>query len=1081
MKNLILILLLLITKNSICQIFINEVMALNTSTITDNDGNYSDWVEIYNSGPTQVDLANYYISDLETNLTKFQFTSAANHLIVPANGYLLLWASGNTTSGYNHTNFSLSSTNGEAIYLTAPDGITLVSSLVFPPQRENVSYGSITDGSSTVKFLSPASPSANNNLGNTYEGFLDPPIFSHQGGFFSQNFNLSLSHLDPNVSIIYTTDSSIPDPLNISGSSYTYKNSYPQNPGDAFGPFLTRSFSSSSYSSPILIQDKTYQENQISTISSTFDQTPNYIPNYLLKKGTVIRAIATKTGFLASNVATNTYIYSNNGNNPFNFPVVAVAAQENHLFDYYDGIYTAGVTFDNFRNSNPLVGTDFCTKGNFSLKGSTWERPANFELIETQNSVINQNLSFRIHGSCSTSFPYKSLRLYGVNKFDNNPIFPQSPNLLQDRIILRNSGNDYNQTLFKDVFVQKWMDHLNFSSQKSRQSILFLNGEYWGIHNIRDRIDGYFLNSLYGVDKDNLDLRSISWNGPDEIDEGDEIHYNNMMSFISSNDMSITSNYNTAVEMLDPENLIDYQISEIFIGNIDWPQNNVKLWRTRTSYSPNAPYGMDGRWRWILFDTDRALGELLNFEDEGLNNQINHPDNIIFKKLLENTSFKTQFINRYADLLNSSLKSSYSLPLFNSLKNLYSPEILTHINRWKNLNSISNWETKCQKVSNYIIGRPNSMFNQIINKFNLPGEYNLTLNTPDTTKGYIKVNLLEIKSSTKGLPSNVQTWTGVYFDNIPLKISAIPKPGYAFAYWLYNGIQVLDQTITINQANNVSYTAFFESAILSENPVPEIAANIASCGYKMSNWPASSTLGSSPANSKFVFLNQENPLITADIEGFTSGNFNLTSKTRINGLNENGFSFINTGSGNLGYPDTKLGGFLLAINTQNLDTVKISWTGRTITANPRKYKIRLYFREGDLLPFQNFSPAIEYAGSVTDGDFENFKNIKLPQELMDKPYVQLFWKYYYTGDASSGSRDELGIDDIKIEGVNVYQSQLTQTMVSTNNVNYIYNAGTIENGTVITNNSGNAIFLNPGFEAKNGSVFNAEISTCPNQ
>ncbi|MCP9766887.1 spore coat protein CotH [Lacihabitans sp. LS3-19] len=1078
MKNLMVLLILLLPKLAYNQIYINEVMALNTSTIVDNTGNYNDWIEIYNAGPSDVDLANYFISDLGTNLTKFHLTSVPNQLVVPSQDFLLIWASGNTSSGYNHTDFSLSSTNGEAVYLTMPDGVTLVSSLVFPPQRENVSYGRLTDGANTIKFFYPSSPNNSNNTATSYDGFLSPPSFSRQGGFFSTDFSLTLSHPENDVNIIYTTDGSIPVSTNLSGTSYNYKNSYPENPGDPFGGFLSRSFSSLNYSLPILIQDKTSQSNQISTISSTWHKTPTYIPNYQIKKGTVIRAIASKTGYLPSNVVTNTYIFSSSGTNPFSFPVVSVAVQENHLFEYNQGIYTAGVTFDNYRLANPNVPIDVCSPGNFTNDGSAWERPANVELVENQQNVLNQALSVRIHGSCSPSFPYKSLRLYGANQFDSYPFFPEYPQLFHDRIILRNSGNDYNQTMFKDVFVQAWMKHLNFASQKSRQSIVFLNGEYWGIHNIRERIDNYFLNALYGVDKDNLDMRSVSWTGPDEIEEGDAVHYDIMYSFITGNDMSNFTNYNTVKEMLDPESLIDYEIVEIFIGNIDWPQNNVRLWRTRTSYTPNAPFGKDGRWRWILYDTDRSLGEVVNYQNLDLQNQTNHPDNILFKKLLDNLEFRNLFINRYADLLNSSLKSSYSLPIFNNLKNIYAPEILEHITRWKNLADLNAWEAQCSIVSNYITGRPNEMYSQIKDFFDIDGEYNLTVSTPDTAKGFVKVNMMNIKSSTKGLPENIQSWTGIYFDDIPLEIKAMPKIGYKFAYWIHNGVQNSNETILINTNTDVSYEAFFEPLILSDHPIPEIAAEIANCGYKLYSWSANNLAGSSPSNSKFVYLDQENPTITANIEGFTSGVFNLTSATRINGLEDLGFSFINTGSGNEGYPGSKLGGFLLAINTENLDTVKVSWMGRTITPNPRKYKIRLYFREGDIQAFQEFNPIIEYTGSTFANDSVLFKNILIPSEIMNKPYVQLFWKYYYTGTATSGARDQLAIDNINVQGTKVYSGTINASNTLNITPNYIQNSGKIFSGNQVSNNSKDGIMLNPGFEAKAGSVFKAEIKTC---
>ena len=1061
------------------QLYVNEIMALNTSTIQDNTGQFNDWIEIYNAGTSPVDLSNYYITDLITNPIKFRFTPLAGQVIVPASGHLIIWASGNTNAGLNHINFSLSSTNGEAVYLVAPDGNTIISSLVFPLQRENVSFGRESDGSNTIKYFSPSSPNASNNSVNAYSGFLSPPNFSQSGGFFGSNFDLTISHQESEVSIYYTSDGSIPNISNIGGTSYFYKNSYPKEPGDPFGPLLSRSFITLPYSSPITISDKTNTPNQISQISSTWDLIPNYIPNYNIKKGTVIRAIATKPGYLPSDIATNTYIYSTNGNNSYSLPVVSVTAQEDHLFGYNQGIYTAGATFDNYRIENPTIPSDFCTPGNFTNNGSAWEQPANIELVENQVNVLNQPLRIRIQGSCSASVPYKALRFYGTNKFDEYPFFPYAPKLFHDRIILRNSGNDYSQTMFKDVFVQKWMDHLRFSSQKSRPAIMFLNGEYWGIHTIRERIDNLYLKALYNVDENNLDLRKIIWDGPAELEEGDDVHYNNMFAFISNNDMSVPTNYAQVKEMLEPESFIDYEIAEIFIGNIDWPQNNVRLWRTRTIYTPDAPFGKDGRWRWILFDTDRALGEVVNAANEDLSYQTNKPENLMFKKLLDNPAFRNQFINRYADLLNSSFKTSHSTLIFNNLKNQYAPEITSHIARWKNLTSLEEWNTNCNIINTYLSQRPNEMITQLKSFFSISGQYNLMVATPDTNQGYVIVNTLAIRNNTPGLPINTQSWTGAYFNNIPLNITAHPKTGYRFSYWMYNGSQILDSTLTIITSENHTYTAYFEPTILSGNPIPEIAAELIKCGYAFTNWESNRPAGTSPNNSKFVYLNMEDPTIVAKIEGFTSGLYNYTSRTRINGLDSLGFSFINTSPNiNPGYPNAKLGGFLLAINTSNLDTVKLSWTGRTITANSRKYRIRLYYREGDIQEFKEFSPTIEYEGSTTNGHKQIFSNIILPNEIMNKPYVQLFWKYYFTGALISGSRDQLAIDDIFLKGTNQYSGIISTNIDTSYTPNQIINNGKIQAGKNIQNYASDGITLLPGFKADQGSIFKAEIKTC---
>src|SRR5690606_4772245 len=142
------------------------------------------------------------------------------------------------------------------------------------------------------------------------------------------------------------------------------------------------------------------------------------------------------------------------------------------------------------------------------------------------------------------------------------------------------------------------------------------------------------------------------------------------------------------------------------------------------------------------------------------------------------------------------------------------------------------------------------------------------------------------------------------------------------------------------------------------------------------------------------------PELDAEIDGFTDGDYDHGSKTRINGLGDDGISFINTGSDRPGYPATKLGGAILSVNTSNYDQLTLSFRAGTLVSNSREYNLRLQYRIGDKLPFQDIldenSQPIEYLRSATNGDSKTFQ-LDLPPYLLGKEYIQLFWRYYYTG------------------------------------------------------------------------------------
>lgn len=599
------------------QIVVNEIMASNSTTIKDNTGAYSDWIEIYNVGNTAVDLNNYFLSDNPDKLDKFQLKSSTGSFQIGPKGFLLIWCSGFTSRGENHASFSLSA-ESETIILSNPE-LKIVNQVDFKDQRKDISFGRTIDAGTDLRYFQVASPNKTNKGMPTYLGALSPPIFSQKGGFYNHSINLTISHEDPTVRLIYTEDGSIPDVQNLGGKSYNYKNQYPEFPGQSIGPLLTGNYRSKVFQTSIEVKSKKDIPNKISRISSTWNFSPYYFPNFPIPKATVIRAVATKAGYLNSEIVTETYFLDKNQSKNPEFDVISLNIQEDHLFSFEKGVYTAGKLFEEYRIKNPGSISDYCTPGNFTNEGDLFERPVNFELFRSEKQAINQNISFKIHGACSRSIPYKSLRLYGKNSFENFPFFQDQPDLTQDNFILRNSGDDYKGTLLRDIFVHDLVGHFNFGSQKTQASVVYINGEYWGIQNIRERLDKYYLNKHYGVDLENIDLRKVIWDGPHETEYGDDIHYNQMLNYIINNDLSIHQNYEKAITFLDPESLIDYQIAEIFIGNVDWPQNNVRLWRNRTpNYAPFAPYGLDGRWRFLFYDADKSLGMIVNAKDDAL-------------------------------------------------------------------------------------------------------------------------------------------------------------------------------------------------------------------------------------------------------------------------------------------------------------------------------------------------------------------------------------------------------------------------------------------------------------------------------
>ena len=802
-------------SKSVYGVCINELMASNETIIADNDGDYEDWVELWNLGEYPVNLEGWGLSDKESEPFRWVFPAA----ILQPDEFMLVWCSKKDRAVAGaplHTNYGISS-DGEAIYLTHPSG-ELADFVPAIPLQTDISLGRYPDGTGPWFFFDEPTPGALNTTAY-YTELLTPPVFSHPGGFYTEGFELELSHPDPEVVIVYTLDGSEPDLGNLNGSTYQYKNSFPQNPGDPFGPFLENSFQSYLYEAAFEIQDRSSEPNKMSMMSSTSAFAPGYLQSDPISKATVLRAKAFKPGALTSAALTNTYFVFEQGRNRYQLPVFSLSVSEDRFFDYQDGIYTAGVDFDTWRLNNPNSSTPGYV-GNWLRKGDQWEYPANIEFFDTQDlhSVFNQRIGFRVHGRSSAIVQWKSLRLYARDIYGDSDfsysVFPNQPYDSYKRLILRNGGNDSYLTTFRDAAIQEVCSKLNFDTQAFRPSILFVNGEFWGVHNIRERYDKHYLARVYGVEKENLDLLE----NQSEITEGDRVHFNAMLAFLRNNDLSEQTNYDYIATQMDIDNFMDYYIAEIFARNHDWPTNNVRYWRLRTNnYEPNAPFGHDGRWRWLMYDLDLALRTEAQAPDNSLQRALvsNAPSSVIFRALLQNDGFKVNFINRFVDLMNSHFTHSRFSELIQKIKAELEPDFAEHISRWKRPASLRSWRQNVNVMIDAFGTRPAYQREHLRDHFGIDSDVTITLDVNDGLQGLLRINSIDICGDTPGIEEAPYPWDGIYFHGIPIELEAKALPGYVFSHW-EGDAEGTEAILTLTPEGDLYLKAVFTESSVSE-------------------------------------------------------------------------------------------------------------------------------------------------------------------------------------------------------------------------------------------------------------------------
>ncbi len=1017
---------------------INEFVASNHGGLADETGETPDWVELHNPGAEPVALEGWGLSDTEEDPRLWVFESGS----VEPGGFFVVFASGEDRQEVSppHTNFAISS-SGEPLILTDPLG-EVVDFVPEVPVPTNISRGRKPDGAEDWFYFDQPTPGAPNTTPAATE-ILDPPTFSHDGGFYTDPFELTIETDEPDAEIVYTLDGSLPDAGNLGGTTYQYKQQYREDRDDPDGELLTATYQSHAWDGePLPIVDRSEEPDRTTGINTTWRQDYSIIaPDGPVFKGTVVRARAVKEGAIPSGVVTHTYFVTPEGRERYSLPVITLAIQEDELFDYYDGIYVAGMDYDSWRPHNLHLAPSHSSPANYHRRGLETERPVFFEYYREneEHPALRQNLGTRLHGGSSRVQPLKSFRLYARRAYDETNVvdFPLLPDLRDyiehrpitefRRFILRNSGADYWRTMIRDAFQHLLIRDIGFDYQEYQPSIIFLNGEFWGILNIRERIDRHYLARRHRIDPDDIVLLTSNA----VLKDGEPHHrqeYLDLRTFITQNDMRDPENFAHAADQMDMENFIRYNAAKIYMKNTDWPSNNIDFWRKATpDRSEGAPPTHDGRWRWIMFDMDAGFGDAmdydhthdtLSFATEPGGVSWPNPDwsTTMLRNLLQNEGFRNDFVNELADRMNTIYRREHFEPLLDETYGRIFPHMNEHRERWRTSAGRSP-----EFMRHFGRERPEWMKLHTVNYFALPGTAEITLDTPAPRRGSIRISNLLIEPQLEGLPDPNRPfpWTGTYFQGIPVEIEAIPKAGYQFSHW-EGYLTGEDANLTLEPPEELSATAIFlpdpdypwEELLPQPHPLREEP-------YEFRYWPRTAEPGTHPPAMVFRQTAQADPLLPDPGENIWSHPYDLESRSRVTGLHGLGAAFINTSN-----PQEGGGGYVtgaeLVLDTRGVTAAEVSFTAGTILPNERTYALRLQHRVGPEGRFRDLldtaGDPIEYVRNPEEGHEQEFGPIALPEELLGQRWVSLKWKYHFIKTGVSGPRAMLSLRAIVVEG-----------------------------------------------------------------
>ncbi len=710
---------------------INEFLASNSTIISDpDDAEFSDWIEILNHSGAPIDMGGYYLTDNLTDTTKWQFPAGA---IIPAGGYLLIWADGkNKSANALHTNYKLEKT-GEEIGLFSP-AKEPIDSVIYQMQETDISFGRQPDADTSWYFFSTPTPGESNNT----SGFLraEAPDFSIVAGFYTSAQSLELSTSSEEAVIRFTVDNSIPD-----GSS-------------------------EAYSGPITIDSRAGDPEIYSLIRTNKDPflwLPDWVPPAgEIFKAMVIRARTFEAGKEPSKTVTHTYFVDPEIDQRYpTITVISLVTEPENLFNDDTGIYVPGVYHQSGESES----------GNYF---QDWEKPAHIEFFEPGGvEAFSQDVGIKIQGGSSPASPQKGLHVFARNAYGSNridyPIFWNSKseaNRLDEykRFIIRAWGSMICGTLFSDAYAQSLFEESDLDIQAYRPAVVFINGEYWGLHEVREaNKNSWYYQYHYGIDRDNpgFDLLEHEGSGTNpyvDVDEGDASNWNSMANFILTNDMSESSNYNYIKGKMNVENFITYLGHCIYTCKWDWPNNNDASWRPRT---------VTGKWKWIQFDMETCFGvaKELGPEYAELDAEYNMLEHVfegidlpsfgqygphhIAQKLLENASFRSSLIQWFAIHMQEELSPENMNARLDSMVAEIEPYMIEYRNRWPFVMYFNtDWDNSIQLIRNFIQLRPGYMNQHLLEMFGTTsieqdelwdgqqGQFFLDQNWPNPVKDY---------------------------------------------------------------------------------------------------------------------------------------------------------------------------------------------------------------------------------------------------------------------------------------------------------------------------------------------------------
>jgi len=605
------------------KVYINEVCAVSSSSVSGLSK--EDWIELYNNTDQPINLEGWSLSKYVSDLRYYTFPSVT----IQPHSYLVISASG--TASYSvkslDAGFKVSHT-GNTLYLVDADGL-VTDSFDTGLQRSGVTSGRVIENNTLVRrfFTTATKGKANAANGSSQAYALPAELESSAGVLVADRHTVTITTLQPGGVIYYTTDGTTPDQ------------------------------SSTLYTGPIT-----------------------------LEKSASIRAIVYADGVLPSQIATQTFLITNE----HKLNVVCLTCDPDDLFSEETGIWAKG---PGYTDTYPHTGANFW---------KDWEREVFFEYYETDGTLgISFSAGIKNHGQYSRAQAQKSVSINLKEAYGSGtsyyPFFGTDEITVFDNLLLRTGGQDWNYTNLIDAYCARVVNgEMDLDIMRDIPVAVYVNGEYWGLYYIREKINESYLYNHHGIEEDNLDLIK----GNSIVQAGSYTAHKELLNYIKSHDLSNQKYFDYVASQIDLEEWTNYWITESFFGNTD--TGNIRFYCTKDG---------EGKWRWILFDMDWAMypstykwnhiEEFLAQSGHGVGNAFS---TTIARGLMQNEGFRQYFVEQYAKYMNTTFHPDRLVAILDEMAAQIDEEMVRQCSRWGAI-SYKNWQKNINNLRTMLRNR----------------------------------------------------------------------------------------------------------------------------------------------------------------------------------------------------------------------------------------------------------------------------------------------------------------------------------------------------------------------------------------